>query len=133
MIFVISDRDVYKIFMTWSLYPTTSDFVDLRGDGHFEFVQTGFVATEPLRGKDGRSHNYWLYSLLKLEGSSLELDESMKPGFPKWILYTFRANHSETDQLTEGQKRQLLGSGPRCLISTPERPCPGFFREEPPR
>jgi hypothetical protein len=130
VVFVISDAGrAYGVFMTTTLYPSTNDFVDLRGDGRFEFVQTGFVTTEPIRGKDGRSHNYWLYRLLKLEGSSLVLEDSVNDGFPKWILYTFRANHTDTDQLSEAQKRELLGPGPHCLISTPEKPCPGFFRD----
>jgi len=64
---------------------------------------------------------------LKIEGSTLQVDSS--PGFPKWILYTFNANHTETDQLTDAQKRQLLGSEPPCLISTPAKLCPGFFRD----
>jgi hypothetical protein len=127
VVFVISKGDNYRIFMTTSLYPDTNDFLDLRGDGNFQFVQAGFSQTAPLRGKDGLSHNYWIYDLLKIEGSELKLDNAMQTGFPKWILYTFRANHAETDQLTEEQKKRLLGEPP-CLISTPENTCPGFFR-----
>ncbi len=129
VIFVISDaRVAYRIFMIPSLYPSTNDFVDLLGNGSFTFVQTEFVTTEPLRGKDGLSHNYWLYRLLKLEGSTLEANDTLHAGFPKWILYTFRPNHTATDQLTDAQKRQLLGSKRPCLVSTPEQACPGFFR-----
>ena len=109
------------------LYPDTNDFLDVRGDGDFQFVQMNFVSTAPMRGKDGASHNYWVYNLFKVEGSELTLDNSLLSGFPKWILYTFRANHSETDQLTEDQRRKLFEPAKVCLISTPQKPCPGYF------
>jgi hypothetical protein len=129
VVFAISEKATYRIYMIPGLYPDTNDFLDTNGDGGFQFLNMSFVPTEPLRGKDGKSHNYWVYNLFKVEGSELRLDNSVISGFPKWILYTFRANHVETDQLTEAQKRQLLNPDEVCWISTPDKPCPGFFRE----
>ncbi len=128
VVFAISGKTTYKIYMTPGLYPDTNDFLDANDDGSFQFLNMSFVSTQPLRGKDGLSHNYWIYNVFKVQGSDFLLDNSVLGGFPKWILYTFQANHTETDQLTESQKRQLLNPEEVCWISTPDRPCPGFFR-----
>jgi hypothetical protein len=123
-VFVLSSENTYKISMIQTLYSDADDFLDLSGQFHFLYSS---VRGE-IPGRDGRSHNYWLYNLLAVDGSTLKLADSALPGFPKWILWTFRPNHSETSQLTTEQKRRLVESGNNCIVSSPDNPCPDYFR-----
>jgi hypothetical protein len=128
--FVVSQANGYKVSMVTTLYSGESDFLDLRGDGQFYFLHSSiFNIDEQIRGKDGQHHNYWIYNLLALEGGALKPANSSASGFPKWILWTFRANHDETDQFTAEQKLRLFDPEKKCIVSTPDHPCPGYFQQ----
>jgi hypothetical protein len=129
VVFVLSAAGQYRISMLTSIYPGPDDFLSLSGDGRFHFLYTSvYGSTEEIRSRDGKYHNYWVYDLVSIDGATLKWDHSALPGFPKWIWFTFRSNHEETDLLTDEQKRQLFSPAQECLISTVERPCPNYFK-----
>jgi len=41
--------------------------VDLFKDGRCLFIQTSFIFGYGERGRDGREHNYWVYSIVWVE------------------------------------------------------------------
>jgi hypothetical protein len=127
VVFVLSEGPRYAFAMVSSLYAGLDDFLDIAGDGRFHFLHSTLAGDRQVRGKDGLAHNYWVYNLLIIDGSTVKVDLS-SAGFPKWIFYTFRPNHEETDQLTLDQKRQLFDPERVCIISTSDRPCPGYFQ-----
>jgi hypothetical protein len=129
VVFVLSGGGQYRIWMVTSLYPGPHDFLDISGSGRFHFLLTDIVGpVDQIRGKDGRYHNYWVYNLLAVEGPTLKLANSSIAGFPKWVMWTFRPNHDETDQLTAEEKLRLYNPEQICIISTPDRPCPNYFK-----
>jgi hypothetical protein len=127
VVFVLSAGKTYSVSMVSDLYPGPDDFLDI--DGRFFFLNTKiFGVFENARGKDGRIHNYWIYNLIGVDGSKLRVENSALPEFPKWIMFTFAANHSETDQFTAEQKLRFFNPDTVCIVSTPDRPCPRFFQ-----
>ncbi len=120
--FFLSGPAGYSITIVNSWAPERDDFLNVVANGRCQLLHRSFIRGHPLRGKDGRTHNYWVYNLLEVVGDRLELRNSAVPGFPKWILYTFRNNHEATDQLTADQKAQLWKSQIRCLFWPVEKP-----------
>lgn len=80
------------------------DLVDLNRDGRPEFVHCMCVWGD--KGKDGRSHNYWVYNLLGFSGTQIVSANFASPEFPKWIIYTYGANHKNSTELTAKQRQQ---------------------------
>lgn len=68
-------------------------------------IQTTPIGAE--RALDGRSHTFWVYNLLKFDHGKPEYANAHLPEFPKWILYSFKANHQSTTLLRQKQKQQL--------------------------
>lgn len=94
----------FSIFETW--FADANDFIST-GDRGAAIMRMLFVEGEP--GKDGRTHNYWAFVLHPVEGDRVVTGRVL-PGYPKWVMYTIRANHRETDQLTDEQKQRLLAN-----------------------
>jgi hypothetical protein len=86
----------------------TRDLFDLDGDGSPEFVHCMFVGGEV--GRDGKSHNYWVYNLLRFSGTDIVSANRADHRFPKWIMFSHEANHTETRQLTADQRERLWRS-----------------------
>src|SRR5262249_54008045 len=129
VVFVLSQDDQYKVSMVTSLYLGPNDFLDLSNDGRFYFLYTTFFGLgEEVRAKDGKHHNYWVYAVISVDGSTLKWNNSSIPGFPKWVFFSFRPNHEETDQFTNEQKNRFFDPEQSCLISTTDHPCPGYFK-----
>jgi hypothetical protein len=108
--FFLSSPAGYSISISNSWAPERADFLDVLTNGRCLLLHRSFIRGDPIKGKDGRTHNYWVYNLLEVVGDRLELRNAAVPGFPKWILYTFRSSHGATDQLREDQKTQLWNS-----------------------
>jgi len=107
----------YAVTVFRSYASTKEDFVDLLGDGRFQYIQSMFVfGSEDIKGKDGRSHNYWVYNIYFLDGSTFTMRNEMRSGFPKWIMYAGRVNHRPTEQVTEEQKQELWKARADCLV-----------------
>jgi len=103
-LFVLSVGHAYQAYSLWTYNAGSEDFIDLDKDGRAEMIHTAFVDAEP--GRDGRSHNYWVFHLLRFTGAKAVPADRLRPGFPCWILFTFKANHRPTDQLTNRQKME---------------------------
>jgi hypothetical protein len=95
------------------------------GDGRFQYIQSVFLSGDGVKGRDGRTHNYWVYNIHALEGAKFTLRNNMRPDFPKWIMYAGKVNHRPTEQLTEAQKQQLWTSRRDCLVWLAGAPCSG--------
>ena len=72
------------------------------------FIFNDLISNEGEKTRDGRDHNFWVYSLLRIEGSRFVPADAEQPGFPKWIWFRNQATHEETTQLTQEQKIRLL-------------------------
>jgi hypothetical protein len=116
VVFAVSSGAQYVITVFRSYSANIDDFVDLLGNGGFQYIQSMFVFGSDITGKDGKSHNYWVYNIYSLEGSTFTMRNAMKTGFPKWIMHAGRVNHRSTEQLTEEQKNQLWKAREACLI-----------------
>ena len=102
--FLLSTNGSYRAHTIAGYAFDVADMIDMGNDGQPELLHTMFIFGEP--GKDGRRHNYWVYSLIRFDGASMRFDNGPN-GFPKWIAYTFKPNHIETRQLTGEQKARL--------------------------
>ena len=121
--FVVSSKGQYATTVFKSACPSEDDFVDLFSDGRFQYIQPTFVFGSDVTGKDGRVHNYWVYNIYSLDGASFILQNSMKTGFPKWIMYAGSVNHRPTEQLTAEQKQLLWKSYEECSMWVPGDAC----------
>ncbi len=102
--FLLSVRGGYSSIcvLCWDAEPT--DFLKIKG--RLYLVHTSFIQGNT--GKDGKSHNYWVYSLLGFSGTTLTLANENDRRFPKWVWYTFAPNHRDADQLTAVQRQVSL-------------------------
>jgi hypothetical protein len=115
--FVVSSPPGYQSTVFKSSCPTEEDFVDIMRDGRFQYIQPTFVFGSVV-GLDSRIHNYWVYNIYSLEGTSFKLDNSLSTDFPKWIMYAGASNHWATRQLTDQQKAQTWQSYEECSYWT---------------
>ncbi len=81
------------------------------------------------KGRDGKEHNYFVYSLLRFDGSEPEYDNEAIAGFPKWIMYTYKPNYSPTTLLRDDQK--IEGFEELRALSTPKLVSPHDDAAEP--
>lgn len=100
--FLLSTGATYSVTETACMAMGVEDFVDLNNDGRGEFIHTSFVGGE--KGKDGKSHNYWVYNLLRFKGGQIISANDLDRRFPCWVWYKFKPNHQNTDQLTPKQR-----------------------------
>ena len=107
MVLALSSGTGYKIIIRDAMAPDVRDFIDAHRDGRCQFINTNFAYGD--KGKDGKPHNYWAYELYEINGTEVRKANQLLSGFPKLIWYSFRDNHTETDQLTQEQKRNLIG------------------------
>ncbi|MBP7935738.1 MAG: hypothetical protein KA354_13910 [Phycisphaerae bacterium] len=104
-VLLLSTTTHHAVLTEPTVTPGPEDFVRTSPGRGCQIVHTTFVYGEA--GKDGKSHNYWVYHLLQIDGDKITLlDQDRK--FPKWVLYASRPNHKDTQQLTEEQKKRLL-------------------------
>ena len=61
------------------------------------------------RCKDGKSHSFFIYNLYEIKGDGIRLGNHLHPDFPRIVWFSFKPNNRETDLLSEGQKKILLG------------------------
>ena len=100
--FVLSKGDSYSItrIVCWAF--DNADFVDLNKDGRAQIIITSFVGGE--KGKDGKGHNYWVFNIFQFKGTQIVSGNALDHRFPCWVLYKFKPNHQNTDQLTPEQR-----------------------------
>ena len=113
--FLLSTNGSYRAHTIAGYAFDVADMIDMDNDGQPELLHTMFIFGEP--GKDGRRHNYWVYSLIGFDGASMRCNNGLN-GFPKWIAYTFKPNHMETRQLTDEQKARLWREQSPAFLGT---------------
>ncbi len=118
--FILSNNGGYKVTTVQTLWSGTEYFVDLKGDGRCQFIQTSFVHGRPERSRDGKFHNFWVYNLLEISGCRLVLTETLDRRFPKWIWYTHKPNHKNTTLITAEQKERLWEPHAKSIFWSPE-------------
>ena len=104
--FMLSSEGAFRVARVITLYPSEDmDLVDLNQDGSPELIHTAFIYGE--KGKDGKTHNYWVYNLLQFKGDQVISANHVDSRFPCWVWFTDKPNHKNTVQLTDEQKRRL--------------------------
>lgn len=105
-VFAISSGRTYEIQSIISMEAGPEDFVDLRGDGQCEIIQTFFVFNRAEKEQDQRPHNYFVHHLLEIRNGKLQ-ESARDRRFPRWIWYTNRPNHKATGRLSSDVKARL--------------------------
>lgn len=104
--FVLSAGGSYRLVAISTLFPDPTNFVILNGERCF--TQTSFFMVQ--RCGDRKQHGFWIYNLLRFSKDGVTVDNSVEPGFPRTIWYSFRPNQSETTLLGSDTKLQLQKS-----------------------
>jgi hypothetical protein len=102
VLFILSTESGYRALLaeTWNF--DYGNIVDLKNNGESQWVQT-FI-TEA-KSSDGKWHHFWIHRLLAFRKDRLcPVDEFI----PRWRMYTFKPNHTETPLLTKAQKEKLF-------------------------
>jgi hypothetical protein len=97
--FILSYAGRYEVKTLYTMGFGPEDVVEIGGNGKCIVIHTWFVYGE--KGKDGESHNYWVYNFFQVSEGGLVLSENLPW---KWIMYTNNPNHKDTEQLTDKQK-----------------------------
>ena len=87
-----------------TLFPDESDFIMVNRKPYF--IHTSFFGVDECN--DQKHHNFWVYNLLSLGKKGVEVSNGAHSAFPKTIWYTFKANHTETNIISNEQKDALL-------------------------
>ncbi len=106
--FLISSKTGYSGSSIDTFGWEPADLVRFTKDGPACLVETRLVGNGDEKTKDGKDHNFWVYQLHRLDGATPKLDNTVAPGFPKWVWYSNKERHAETDLLTAQQKAKLL-------------------------
>jgi hypothetical protein len=102
VIFALSSKNGFALTSIGSMGFRPTTVIDFFNNGHAQIVQTEFInGTE---GKDGKVHNYWVYSFLEVNGIELRPSNQISR---RWIMYAGKKNHKPTQQLSEQQKAAL--------------------------
>jgi hypothetical protein len=108
--FLLSSNGWYvsSSFLNYDFGP--EDIVRFNPKGPYYYISNDFFRTENDETRDGRRHNFWVYQLYRFSGCRMIKANKENNRFPKWVWYSFKDNHSETDLLTPDKKRRLLGA-----------------------
>lgn len=95
IVFALSSGRDYEVTTVenWDSDSVLRDFVDVKRNGHCQFIHTSLVYIEDEKGK---SHSHWVYNLLEVRGTKLVLANYLHPTFPKWVWYTIKPNHKNS-------------------------------------
>ena len=73
-----------------------------------EGIQTDVLGNGHEKTRDGRDHHFWVHQLYRFSGSQMVEANQADSRFPKWVWFSNKDNHKETDLLSTFQKRRLL-------------------------
>ena len=73
-------------------------------------VLTQFVTSNGDSTRDKRDHNFWVYQLNCIDGDRFVPANLELLGFPKWVWFSHKENHRETNLLTDQQKKTITTS-----------------------
>jgi hypothetical protein len=105
LVFLLSQKKKYVLYKLDAFAPDDEDFVSFMGSKTSQFIHTYFVYGE--KGKDGNAHNYFVYNILEFTNDGIKLANHYDSRFPMWIMFTYKPNHKDTDQLSKEQKKIL--------------------------
>ena len=106
--FLLSGKNGYRATSFYLYDFGKLDLARFQPQGPVYFIFNDLIGNEGEKTRDGRDHNFWVYSLLRIEGNRFIQADADQPGFPKWIWFRNQATHEETTQLTQEQKIRLL-------------------------
>lgn len=106
--FLLSSKDGYRATSFYLYAFGHKDLVRFKPAGPVYFIFNDLISSDGEKTRDGRAHNFWVYDLLRIDGNRFVPANAERPGFPKWIWFTNRDNHTETTQLSQAQKNRLL-------------------------
>ena len=106
--FLLSSKVGYRAASFYLYGLGKEDLVQFRAGGPVYFILNDLLGSDGEKTLDGRTHNFWVYQLYRIDGTRFVPAAADQPGFPKWVWYTDRDNHKETTQLTSEQKDRLL-------------------------
>jgi len=106
--FLLSEKGKYTATQFYSYGFRPEDIVRLKPNGPCYFIHNDLIGNGAEKTKDGRKHNFWVYQLYRFNGKKMVEANKDDARFPKWVWYTDKENHQETDQLTADQKTRLL-------------------------
>ena len=102
--FLLSGKDSYRATSFYLYAFGNKDLVRFKPQGPVYFIFNDLIGSNGEKTRDGREHNFWVYTLNRIEGNRFVQADADQPGFPKWVWFTNKANHEETTQLTKDQK-----------------------------
>jgi len=105
LVFLLSQGEKYVLYKLDAFAPDDEDFVSFKGSKTSQFIHTYFVYGE--KGKDGKAHNYFVYNILEFTNEGIKLSNHHDARFPMWIMFAYKPNHKDSDQLTKEQKNRL--------------------------
>jgi len=106
LVFVISNGDTYVISSIFTMYRDDHDLADVDGDGHCDLIHVAVAWSDEGDERDHKYHCYWVYHKLILNDGQWVLAKNDKM-FPKWVWYTFKANHKATRRLSAEAKERI--------------------------
>lgn len=102
VIFALSVENGFAVTTIGSVGFRPENVIDYFNDGHAQVVQAEFI--NGTKGKDGKVHNYWVYSFFDVNAGELIPSKLIAR---RWIMYAGKKNHKPTQQLSEQQKADL--------------------------
>ena len=106
--FLLSGKDGYRAASFYLYAFGNKDLVRFKAHGPVYFIFNDLIGSDGEKTRDGREHNFWVYDLNRIDGNRFVPANADQPGFPKWVWFTNKANHTETTQLSQEQKNRLL-------------------------
>jgi hypothetical protein len=106
--FLLSGQDGYRAASFYLYDFGKQDLVRFKAGGPVYFIFNDLIGSGGEKTRDGRVHNFWVYTLNRIEASRFIPANSDQPGFSKWVWFTNKANHEETTQLSQEQINRLL-------------------------
>lgn len=106
--FLLSEGMKYRATNFYSYHFGPEDLVTFKAKGPSYFIWNNVANAGEELNADDRRHNFWVYQLFRIEGGRFVQASAEQAGFPKWIWYSFKENHRETDLITPDQKKRYL-------------------------
>lgn len=110
--FILSSGSAYELTVISTMFPDEQDFVVI--DNQPCFIGTSFSGVEECR--DGKTHNFWTYNILAIDGFGLRLRNQILSEFPKTIWYSFSRTHTETILISDDHKGGLVKASQEKLF-----------------
>ncbi|WP_167394631.1 hypothetical protein [Xanthomonas codiaei] len=117
-IVVLSQGDRYRALRVPTHEPSADDYRRVPGRRGCALLQLSVITADPAATRDRRWHTFWVYRLVRFQGTRAVEANTALPGLPNWILYTHRAgNSAPTTLLGEAAKARLWNDAARERVT----------------